>query len=345
MISALLMAALLARMSGVTLAPSAILMRDVKFDNIEMLTEQARSGKTRYVGNGSGFFVSPRGDVVTNHHVIDGADEIVAIWDGTAYKMKIVTTDKELDLALLSPDAVCVELDRDIDFSNYTRPVFPALDFADSGKCKVGLTVFVIGYPQIGLQGMAAKVTKGIVSCLSGFKGQADNFQMDAAIQGGNSGGPVIDESGRLIGVSVAKLRGGENVNYAIKMESLQKFLKGKVPSNRTQSAPSADVIERAVRSSVLILSYECGSRPLRFDESKGERAKIEEWAIFEKTVLHAKMLKIRKEWKELKKLTDALIKRYGDAVGEEIKELNEIAKKELGEGETIGKKGQANEK
>lgn len=340
MFSAAFLALLIAHASSVNLAPSAILMRDVKFDDVESLTERAKKGKTRYAGNGSGFFVSPRGEVVTNYHVIDGAEEIVAVWHGTAYKMKVSAVDKERDLALLCPDSVCIELDKDIDFSIYTRPVFPALDFADSGMCKVGRTVFVIGYPQIGLQGMEAKVTKGIVSCLSGFKGQVHNFQMDAAIQGGNSGGPVIDELGRLVGVSVASLRGGENVNYAIKMEALQKFLKGRVSSTRIQSVSSVDIIERVISSSVLVLCYEKGGRPPRFDEAKSERAKIEEWAIFEKTVLHAKMLKVRKEWKDLKKLTDALLKRYGDTVGEDIKELNEIAKKELGEKENETKKG-----
>lgn len=330
MISAVFMATLIVQTPSVPLASSAILSRNVKFDNIETLTEKARSGKTRFAGNGSGFFVSPRGDVVTNHHVIDGAEEVVGIWQGTAYKMKVVADDKDLDLALLRPDAVCVELDKDIDFSSYERSEFPAIDLAEDGICKVGLPVFVVGYPQIGLQGMEAKVTKGIVSCLSGFKGQADNFQMDAAIQEGNSGGPVINEKGRLVGVSVARLRGGENVNYAIKMEAVHKFLKDIVSSSRMQSFADVDVIERVVRSSVLILCYEPGSRPLRFDKSKGERAKIEEWALFEKSILHAKMLKIHKEWKDLKRLTDELMKRYGDAVGDDVKELNDLARKEL---------------
>lgn len=185
----------------------AILARDVKFEDIENLTEKARNGKTRYMCNGSGFFVTAEGDVVTNHHVVDGAEEVVVLWQGTAYRMRVIAIDKEHDLALLHPDEITDDFSKDIRFPDYSRPVFPPLAIGKHTKCEVGDTIYVVGYPQISVQGLEAKVTKGIVSSLSGFKGQRDNFQMDAAIQGGNSGGPVVDERGNVIGVSVATLR------------------------------------------------------------------------------------------------------------------------------------------
>ena len=155
---------------------------------------------------------------------------------------------------------------------------------------------------------------------------------MDAAIQAGNSGGPVVDEKGRLVGVSVATLRGGQNVNYAIKLDVVKNFLASRVPCQGKSAPIHRDkMISRVVRSSVLVLCYESGSRPIRFDDSRNDREANEARAIFAKTVIYAKVLKVRKEWAELKQLTDSLIKKYGEGVGEEIKELNSIASKELG--------------
>lgn len=319
--------------------PCAVVAHDVKFEDIENLTEKARNGKTRYMCNGSGFFVSTAGDVITNHHVVDGAEEVVVLWQGTAYRMRVVVSDKEHDLALLHPDGVVDDLNRDIRFPGHSRPVFPPLAISQHAKCEVGDTIYVVGYPQISVQGLEAKVTKGIVSSLSGFKGQSDNIQMDAAIQGGNSGGPVVDERGNVIGVSVATLRGGQNVNYAIKMDAVNNFLAGHVKSKPSESAiDTKGMIKRVVYSSVLVLCYESGSRPLRFDTSTREGN--ERRAIFAQTVIYAKLLKVRKEWKELKELTDSLIKEYGDGVGDEIKELNELSKKNISNVTLESKKG-----
>ena len=317
----------------------AILARNVQFDDVENLTEKARNGKTRYMCNGSGFFVTADGDVVTNHHVVDGAEEVVVLWQGTAYRMRVVASDKERDLALLHPDEVKDDFSMDISFPGYSRPVFPPLAIGKHAKCEVGDTIYVVGYPQISVQGLEAKVTKGIVSSLSGFKGQRDNFQMDAAIQGGNSGGPVVDERGNVIGVSVATLRGGQNVNYAIKMDVVDDFLAGHVKSKAPENVIDIKgMIKRVVRSSVLVLCYEPGSRPIRFDTKTREGN--ERRAIFAQTVIYAKLLKVRKEWKELKKLTDSLIREYGDSVGDEIKELNELSKKNVNDLSSDSNKG-----
>ena len=317
----------------------AILARNVQFDDVENLTEKARNGKTRYMCNGSGFFVTADGDVVTNHHVVDGAEEVVVLWQGTAYRMRVVASDKERDLALLHPDEVKDDFSMDISFPGYSRPVFPPLAIGKHAKCEVGDTIYVVGYPQISVQGLEAKVTKGIVSSLSGFKGQRDNFQMDAAIQGGNSGGPVVDERGNVIGVSVATLRGGQNVNYAIKMDVVDDFLAGHVKSKAPENVIDIKgMIKRVVRSSVLVLCYEPGSRPIRFDTKTREGK--ERRAIFAQTVINAKLLKVRKEWKELKKLTDSLIREYGDSVGDEIKELNELSKKNVNDLSSDSNKG-----
>ena len=327
---------------------SSILGRDVKFEDLATLTPKAKSGKTWLDRSGSGFFVSEFGDVISNHHVVDGAAELVAVWSNMAWRVYVVASDKDADLALLRPGPVMVELDKDIDFNEYKWQLFPKIDTDFSGNCDVGDTIYVIGYPNISLQGMEVKVTRGIVSSQSGFKGQKDNFQMDAAIQGGNSGGPVVNERGQLVGVSVATLRGGQNVNYAIKLSALEKFLDGRLEIEKTSSPriSGGRAIREAAKASVLILNYAPGSRPLPFDdETRDVKIRNEERAMFEKKVLYARLLKVRKEWKDLKKLTDALMKEFGESAGEDVRELNELAKKKLGETDENEKAGKESEK
>jgi hypothetical protein len=113
---------------------------------------------------------------------------------------------------------------------------FPSLKIASSESVSKGQRVLVVGYPQISIQGNESKVTDGIISSFSGIRNDEDWFQISVPIQGGNSGGPLVTESGGVVGVVVAtanvakyyKLTGNlpQNVNYAIKSKVLLDFLK-----------------------------------------------------------------------------------------------------------------------
>ncbi len=91
----------------------------------------------------------------------------------------------------------------------------------------LGATIFTIGFPRPSLQGFSPKVTKGVISGLNGIKDDISQYQIDAAVQPGNSGGPLADENGNIVGVIVGKLNDSyliknhgsiaQNVNYAIK--------------------------------------------------------------------------------------------------------------------------------
>ncbi|AMD95316.1 S1C family serine protease [Leptotrichia sp. oral taxon 847] len=139
---------------------------------------------------GSGFVVSKDGYIVTNNHVIDGADEIyVKFSDGREYKTKLVGTSPEVDIAVLKIN------------SNET---FKPLAFANSDEVQVGQWAIAFGNPM----GLNDSMTAGIVSAAGrsslGIE-QIENFiQTDAAINQGNSGGPLIDINGRVIGVNTA---------------------------------------------------------------------------------------------------------------------------------------------
>jgi serine protease Do len=138
---------------------------------------------------GSGFIVDPSGYVVTNNHVIDGADKITVILeDGTKYPAEVKGRDAKTDLALLKIKA---------------KKALPYVTFGDSDKTRVGDWVIAIGNP-FGLGGTA---TTGIVSARGRdiHSGPYDDYiQIDAPINRGNSGGPLFDTSGHVIGVNTA---------------------------------------------------------------------------------------------------------------------------------------------
>ncbi len=138
---------------------------------------------------GSGFIIDASGYVVTNNHVIDGADEVtVILQDNTTLKAQVVGRDESGDIALLK-----VKSDKPL----------PTVDFGDSGQSRVGDWVLAIGNPF----GLGGTVTAGIVSARGRdiHQGQYDDFiQTDAAINRGNSGGPLFNMDGQVIGINTA---------------------------------------------------------------------------------------------------------------------------------------------
>ncbi|HEX6829197.1 MAG TPA: trypsin-like peptidase domain-containing protein, partial [Burkholderiales bacterium] len=147
---------------------------------------------------GSGVIASPEGYVLTNHHVVEAADEIeVALADGRTARAAIVGSDPESDLAVVR-----------IDLKN-----LPAITFGRSEQAKVGDVVLAIGNPL----GVGQTVTMGIVSAIGrsglGINTFENFIQTDAAINQGNSGGALVDAGGNLIGINTAILsRSGGNI-------------------------------------------------------------------------------------------------------------------------------------
>ncbi|MHA3775520.1 DegQ family serine endoprotease [Verrucomicrobiota bacterium sgz303538] len=157
------------------------------------------------LGLGSGVIVSPEGHIITNNHVVEGADDIiVTIGNNTReYKAKKVGTDPGTDIAVLKIDAQNL----------------PAITFADSDKMRAGDIVIAVGNPF----GLTRSVTMGIISSIGrGGMGIIDyeNFiQTDASINPGNSGGALVDYQGRLIGVNTAifsRSGGNQGIGFAV---------------------------------------------------------------------------------------------------------------------------------
>ncbi len=159
----------------------------------------------RRSGLGSGVVVSPEGYILTNFHVIDGADEIeVAHNDGRKYKARVVGSDPESDLAVLR-----IPADHKL----------PVITFGSSDSLRVGDVVLAIGNPF----GVGQTVTSGIVSALGrshlGINTFENFIQTDAAINPGNSGGALVDANGHLIGINTAiysQSGGSMGIGFAI---------------------------------------------------------------------------------------------------------------------------------
>lgn len=156
-------------------------------------------------GLGSGVVISPDGFIATNNHVIEGADEIKVSFgtESKEYIAKKVGTDPRSDIALLKIEAAGL----------------PVVEFADSDQVRVGDIVLALGSPL----GLRQSVTMGIVSALDrGELGIVDyeNFiQTDAAINEGNSGGPLVDVHGRLVGINtaiVSRSGGNQGIGFAV---------------------------------------------------------------------------------------------------------------------------------
>ena len=161
-------------------------LEDLLFGNSRNRQQRRESGSL-----GSGFVISKDGYIITNNHVIDGADEIyVKFSDGREYLTKLIGTSPEVDIAVLKIEG--------------TNETFKPLEFSDSDNIEIGQWSIAFGNPL----GLNDSMTVGIVSA-SGRSSlgieEIENFiQTDAAINQGNSGGPLIDITGRVIGVNTA---------------------------------------------------------------------------------------------------------------------------------------------
>ena len=162
---------------------------------------------------GSGVIVSPKGYILTNHHVVEAADEIeVALIDGKKFKAKAVGSDPETDIAVLLVEG---------------GPV-PAITFGDADALRVGDVVLAIGNPF----GVGQTVTMGIVSALGrsqlGINTFENFIQTDAAINPGNSGGALIDSAGNLVGINTAiysRSGGSLGIGFAIPASSAKQVM------------------------------------------------------------------------------------------------------------------------
>jgi S1-C subfamily serine protease len=194
-------------------------------------TSQAPKASKSVSWSGTGFVISASGHILTNNHVADGCTDLKGNLGGQPpTELRVVSKDATNDLAVLQGP---VET-----FKNFAKIRDRALHSGDS--------VVAIGYPYHGLLSSDFTVTTGIVSSLSGMKNDTRELQISAAVQPGNSGGPLFDTNGLIVGIVTAKLDAismaratgtiPENINFAIKTGAIRDFLDNSVVPYETAS-------------------------------------------------------------------------------------------------------------
>lgn len=202
--------------------------------------------------SGTGFFVSDSGHVLTNFHVIEGCKAVEITRPGSvAEKVQVIARDQTNDLALLK------------------AATGPAAVPAIGSRTRIGDSIYVYGFPLAGLLSSGGNFTIGNVTATSGLNDDSRMVQISAPVQPGNSGGPLMDQSGNVVGVVVSKLNAlrlasvtkdlAQNVNFAIKGSVALTFLDGNgitPPAPGTTPAPDAATI--AEKAKAFTVFVEC---------------------------------------------------------------------------------------
>jgi S1-C subfamily serine protease len=221
-------------------------------DGMGQRREPARPGGLASF-SGTGFCIHPEGYVLTNHHVIEGASEILARSPRQRCRLEPVFADPTNDLALLRSDT----------------PLPGVAMFREGAPARLGETVIVVGYPLGGLLGSGPQVTTGNVSSLIGPGDDTRALQFTAPTQAGNSGGPLLDGDGAVVGVVSSKLNVirvhemtgdiPQNVNFAIKSALAREFLEAIGVDHQCRVPRAArSVADIAAEARDFVLKIEC---------------------------------------------------------------------------------------
>jgi len=187
------------------------------FDFVPEFREYYRERVIPQKGAGSGFIIDRDGHILTNEHVVRGADGIeISLRDGRKFKGKIIGSDAALDVAIIKIEAADL----------------PFVVLGESEKLRPGEWVVAIGNPY----GFANTVTAGIVSAVNrDLKdlGKNNLIQTDAAINPGNSGGPLLNLKGEVVGINVAIVAGAQSIGFAIPIASVKEIIAELIESGR----------------------------------------------------------------------------------------------------------------
>jgi S1-C subfamily serine protease len=200
---------------------------------------------------GTGFIVSPDGDILTAHHVVSGAkDFFVHCPNIQSHAATLVKVDISNDLAVL----------------HLSEPTPNYLPFAVARSAKTGDKVFTMGFPVPDLLGQESKYSEGVISALSGPSGAASFLQISIPVQPGNSGGPVLNQNGQVVGIvtAVAAIQPffqatgtlPQNINWAVKAE----YARLLIETHESLSVPTnPELIIEKVRKSVCLVEAQRG--------------------------------------------------------------------------------------
>jgi S1-C subfamily serine protease len=225
----------------------------IRITKPELIPLTKKIEKSSTAAYGTGWIAYP-GLIVTNFHILDNHTVFKVIINGKEYQCDLLQADRNNDLALL-------KLNESIQFPN-SIPL-------TKSPIKAGSKVFTLGYPNIAIMGVEPKITDGIISSLTGLQNDPRFYQTTVALQPGNSGGPLINMYGEVVGITTSKLNAiamlsltgdiPQDVNYAIKSQYLQIMLSSiSFEDSFTQDIPNEkDSIENLasrIKNSIVIV-------------------------------------------------------------------------------------------
>ena len=219
-------------------------------------SETSKQTRPKLKATGSGFAVTQNGYVLTNCHVIKDASLILIKTADAVVPAKVIAKDEANDVALLKADGK-----------------FQPIPISTSRDVRLGQSVFTVGFPDIQLQGLEPKLTRGDISSLAGPSDDARYFQISVPLQPGNSGGPLVDAQGNVVGITCGALDDAktfnitgslpQSVNYAVKSAYVLALLEShpdimaQRPEPHTEKARAfEDVVAEAERSTLIILIF-----------------------------------------------------------------------------------------
>jgi S1-C subfamily serine protease len=162
------------------------------------------------ISSGTAFAINNNGYLVTNAHVVDDCNQYAFVYQKKPWYLKLINLDQKLDLAVLK-----------------TKTVTPKDYLKFSETVETGQDILAFGYPLSSQLSKELKITDGIISSLAGIKNDPTRIQITAPLQPGNSGGPLVNTTGAVVGVNVSGLRGKnyQNINFSVKKDFVLKFL------------------------------------------------------------------------------------------------------------------------
>lgn len=189
-------------------------------------------------GVGSGFSIKEN-LIITNAHVVENNKNVdINLYDGTTIEGKVIKSDFDKDLALIKIDKSLIPLNTNED------------------KISIGQEVYAIGAPK----DIPYTMTKGIISALDRKIGENTYIQIDASVNSGNSGGPLVDDSGNVIGIITLKINDAEGIGFALKASEMLDFVNGveNIPDGDTvESEPSEENAQEEKNADLIRLTKE----------------------------------------------------------------------------------------
>jgi hypothetical protein len=230
------------KMTPEQLAKAQELAREWRPKKLESSSAPGMAAQPRAVepdSSGTGFWVNREGYLLTNHHVVDGCTVLSVKTLSGRQNVKVLAQDKVNDLAVVGPAKL-----------NYAP-----LAFSENQRLKLGQGIITVGYPLHGLLASSLSLTTGTISAVAGIRDDTRMVQITAPVQPGNSGGPLLDQSGNVIGIVSSKLNSmkaasvlgdvTQNINFAVKGSVARTFLDSSGVNYVT--SPSSATLETTV--------------------------------------------------------------------------------------------------